>query len=434
MMARIHFRVFIFYLIAATLLVVPQLALAHNIAIVVGNTEYSYLSRLPNASRDAQAIGGALSDLGYEVFKGIDVSLQQTKRLLVDATSSEQPIETVLFFYAGHGVQMGGSNYFLASNADGTDKRSLRQGAIDASDVVNELSLHAKSVVIIVDACRNNPFAEGTFGDTASASASGLADIALPPGSYIAFSTQPGRVALDGGGRNSPFTEAILRHIRAPGASIQDVMLRVRKDVSDITDGVQIPFERSALLQRVVFSPSEQIPDVVPPVSEPAQQPVPKTDYSVTHQVYGLNPYGDGFLSLRAAPSSQSSELRKLIEGTKLTLLERKAPWMHVRLLDGQEGWVHSNWVAAYEAQEPRITQAAPTNASSIESMTCDQLWFARNQVFHDHGYCFSSARGMAAFSNASCDPKITGSDIPLTSIERDLVFRIQARERQLGC
>ena len=412
----------------------PSAVEARNIAIVVGNSEYSYLSRLPNAARDAEAMDQVLNDLGYTVFKGTNLTLQQTRRLLVQATSDAEQSDTIIFFYAGHGVQMGGSNFLLASNADGSDKRSLRKGSIDVSDIVQELSRFATSTVVILDACRNNPFTSGSFGAEASGSASGLADVALPTGSYIAFSTKPGHAALEGGGRNSPFTESILRHIRTPGATIQDIMQRVRKDVADTTGGAQVPFERSALLERVVFTTPEtgQTTPQTTPLAKPAKPAIP--EYNTSHVVQGLNPRGDGFLSLRVAPSSGTSELRKLIEGTKLSHLGTEGSWMHVRLLDGQEGWVHSNWVAPLDT-----TSARPRNASTAPrvqeiAQSCDALWYQRNKIFHDHGYCFNSARGKATFSNAACNPAITGGNVPLTGAEKSLVSQIKAQERQLGC
>jgi uncharacterized caspase-like protein len=414
----------------------PSVVAARNIAVVIGNSEYSYLTRLPNAARDAEAMDAAFSDLGYEVFKGTNLTLQQMRRLLVEATSNAQKLDTIVFFYAGHGVQMGGSNFLLASNADGSDKRSLRKGSIDVTDVVQELSRFATSTVVILDACRDNPFATGSFGDTASASAAGLADLALPTGSYVAFSTKPGQAALDGGGRNSPFTESILRHIRTPGATVQDIMQRVRKDVSDTTGGAQVPFEKSALLERVVFSAPETSTATkqIEPVNVPVQTPSLTETYKVTHVVQGLNPKGDGFLSLRVAPSAQTSELRKLIEGTKLSLLGTEGRWMRVRLLDGQDGWVHSNWVAKANSDAALSNRQPVAQSAAPLGQTCDALWLQRNTIFHNHGYCFSSARGRAAFSNATCKPGLKGGNVPLTPPEKSLISQIQSQERQMGC
>ena len=408
---------------------------ARNIAVVIGNSEYSYLNRLPNAARDAEAMDAALSDLGYEVFKGTNQTLQQMRRLLVEATSHAEELDTIVFFYAGHGVQMGGSNFLLAANADGSDKRSLRKGSIDVADVVQELSRFATSTVVILDACRDNPFASGSFGDTATASAAGLADLALPTGSYVAFSTKPGHAALDGGGRNSPFTESILRHIRTPGATVQDIMQRVRKDVSDTTGGAQVPFEKSALLERVVFSATEaSTTQQIKPVNAPVTTAPLAETYKVTHVVQGLNPKGDGFLSMRVAPSAQTSELRKLIEGTKLSLLQTEGRWMHVRLLDGQDGWVHSNWVAKTNSATAQTNRQPAQQPAVPVGQTCDALWLQRNKIFHDHGYCFSTKRGRDAFSNAACNPEMTGGDVPLTTTEKSLISLIKTQERQMGC
>jgi uncharacterized caspase-like protein len=433
----VGFRTHFLALAALIVGLIPAGVSARDVAIVIGNSEYSYLSRLPNEARDAEAISTAMSDLGYEVFTGANVTLQQLRKLLVDATSDSTKIDTLLFFYAGHGVQMGGSNYLLAANADGTDQRSLRKGSMDIADIVQELRRFSTSTVIILDACRNNPFESGSFGATASASANGLSDFGLPAGSYVAFSTEPGRAALEGGGRNSPFTEALLRHIRTPGATIHDIMLRVRKDVSDTTGGAQTPWEKSALTQRIVFTPEENLSaQPAAPAIAPVMPQV--TQYPPTHEVRGLDPQGDGFLSLRVAPAGNTSELRKLIEGTKLAVLGTQGSWYRVRLADGQEGWAHSNWVAPIGAAPATIArptpQVPPVPQTALAGQSCDALWYQRNKIFDDHGYCFTSARGQAVFSNVGCNPAMTGGAVPLTSTEKTLIAQIRALEKQQGC
>lgn len=418
------------------LIICANPAAARNVAIVIGNSEYSYLQRLPNASRDADAMGSALLRLGFEVYKGTDLTLQNTKAILLEATSQPGHIDTFLFFYAGHGVQMGGSNFLLASNADGTDKSTLKKGSIDIGDIVQELRRFSTSTVVILDACRDNPFDSGSFGETASAAEDGLADFGLPAGSYVAFSTEPGRAALEGSGRNSPFTEALLRHIKRPGATIHDVMQRVRKDVADTTGGQQIPWEKSALTQRIVFTPAEgpELDSAALPAIAPVQPQV--TEYPLTHEVRGLDPQGDGFLSLRVAPAANTTELRKLIEGTKFAVLGTEGRWYKVRLSDGQEGWAHSNWIGGIGATAAFVPTPAPTVPTQpvLAGQTCEALWYQRNKIFDDKGYCFNSARGRAAFNNADCNPALTGATVPLSTTEKSLIEQIKSLERAKGC
>jgi uncharacterized caspase-like protein len=164
---------------------------------------------------------------------------------------------TGLFFYAGHGIQVDGVNWLIPVDArvEGGDLRPERAAAvktasINVTQVLSKMEAEQRVNLVFLDACRDNPFGRST----GSGPAKGLAPIQNAVGTLTAFSTKPDHVALDGDGRNSPFTTALLKHIPTPGLEIGAVMKRVRVDVIKSTKGEQVPFDESSLITDVVLA------------------------------------------------------------------------------------------------------------------------------------------------------------------------------------
>jgi hypothetical protein len=290
------------------------------------------------------------------------------------------------------------------------------------------MEIRANRNIIILDACRNNPFQGNETGRSIGGPSRGLARVDAGVGSYIAFSTQPGNIALDGEARNSPFTGALVRHLQSAGDDLHEMMRKVRADVVEATNGSQIPWENSSLIDQVFLSQPGgrqplgvvQEPLVVAPTPAPA--PVPSGQF--THMVAGLDPNGDGFLALREGTARGAARIAKMGEGTPLQVLGQDGVWFYVQTQNGLSGWAHSNWIRFAGVQ------AAPRAAQN----QCDALWYQRNAYFHQRGYCFNSPRGRAAFSNASCNPQLTAQSTPLSNAERVEVARLRQLEQSLGC
>ena len=175
-----------------------------------------------------------------------------------------------LFFYAGHGLQVGLENYLVPVDARLERERDLEFEAVKLGFVLRQMEIdrEGKTTIVILDACRDNPLARNlarTMGTRSTAVGRGLAAAPAGLGTFIAYSTQPGNVALDGDGRNSPFTAALVKHMADPGRNLPATMIEVRKDVVGATGGKQVPWDHSALTGDFYFRPEtgSPVPGVV---------------------------------------------------------------------------------------------------------------------------------------------------------------------------
>ena len=163
-----------------------------------------------------------------------------------------------LFYYAGHGLQVDGRNFIVPVDARLDVPAKLRLETVQIDDILDIMEQQTTTSLVFLDACRNNPFVrklKRTATNRSAVALAGLAQFDSTRGSFIAFSTAPGSVAMDGAGRNSPFATALLRHIAEPGQSINDLMIAVRRDVVSETGDAQRPWEQGSLLDRFEFVP-----------------------------------------------------------------------------------------------------------------------------------------------------------------------------------
>jgi len=291
--------------------------------------------------------------------------------------------------------------------------------------ILRTMELRADRRIVILDACRNNPFVEQMASRSGGEAPRGLARVEAGVGSYIAFSTQPGNVALDGTGRNSPFTTALLAHIGEPGEDIHAMMRKVRADVVSATGQTQVPWENSSLVDAVILTGAAPEPAAPEPPPQPAYQPpVPESpQYSY---VGGLDPNGDGFLALRAGTSPDAQRLAKMTEGTLLQVLGAEGDWRYVRLADGREGWAHSRWILCCASADARPVTAA--------AQSCGDLWYQRNAIWAAYGYCFTTERGRSTFGTAGCSRNQSQVQAAMSPTDRAEVERLLAAETAQGC
>jgi uncharacterized caspase-like protein len=217
---------------------------------------------LPNARNDAMAIADALRDLGFRVIVGVDLDTQETHATIRQFTSAIDNSEIALFFYAGHGMQVQGENYIIPTDSDIQREIDVSTEAVNLDSVIRQMDLGAAIKIVLLDACRDNPFENNltrSMGATRSAASlgKGLAPIQAAGGALIGFATEPGAVAYDGNGRNSPFAAALLRHIATPDLEIQPMMTLVRRDVYAATGQRQQPWTTSSLMSEVYLKPAE---------------------------------------------------------------------------------------------------------------------------------------------------------------------------------
>lgn len=226
-----------------------------RVALVVGNAKYKD-APLKNPINDAQSIANELQKVGFKVTTQLDVG----RIALVDAIEKFS-IELAksrgvgMFYYAGHGAQLGWRNYLIPVDAEIDRLEDMKTKTVDLSSLLGGISKAANPMnVIILDACRDNP-----FGTRVPTELKGLSQFDAPPGSLIAYATAPGNTAADGNGSNGLFTENLLREIRVPNAKIEDVLKRVRLGVRRSSQGSQIPWETTSLEEDFYFLPPASI-------------------------------------------------------------------------------------------------------------------------------------------------------------------------------
>ena len=247
----------------AALLTLVALALpsesraARRVALVIGNAAYQYTTPLLNPSNDATDVADALRRLGFEVVDGRDLDKRAMERLIREFSVKLSGADVALFFYAGHGLQVEGKNYLLP-----TDARLASEGDVDFESlpvdlVIKQMERDAKTSLVLLDACRDNPLARSlarNLGARSTQVGQGLAEVKVGIGTLIGYSTQPGAFALDGVGRNSPYTAALLKHVEAPAMDVSGVLVEVRNDVLKTTGGRQVPWEHTSLTGRVYLT------------------------------------------------------------------------------------------------------------------------------------------------------------------------------------
>lgn len=244
-----------------------------RVALVIGNGNYAHTGALPNPANDAHEVAAALRVMGFDVLQGADLDRNGMERLIRDFLRKVSAAKVALLFYAGHGMQIDGRNYLVPVDAKLETTTDLNFETIELDRLLDSLNDRQRATVVILDACRDNPLARSFAGKLGAARSgavgTGLAAYANPgTGTLIAFATAPGKVALDGDGRNSPFTLSLTKHLRTPGLEVRQLLTRVRRDVADATGGRQVPWDNSSLLGDVFLAggSSETTARPTPPV------------------------------------------------------------------------------------------------------------------------------------------------------------------------
>lgn len=231
-------------------------AFAKRVALVIGNSAYVHATPLRNPKNDAEAVATVLDRLGFTVIKGVDLTRSALEATVRDFALSSRGADVALFFYAGHGLQVHGRNYLVPVDAKLDDEADLDFQTVPIHTVLRNMEHERRTNLVFLDACRNNPLARSlarNMGTRSTSIGRGLARVESGVGTLIAFATQPDNVALDGGGQNSPFTEALLKHIETPNLDIALLMRRVREDVMVVTNDKQVPWSSSSLTGSFAF-------------------------------------------------------------------------------------------------------------------------------------------------------------------------------------
>lgn len=431
-------------------------ALAHRrVSLVIGNSAYEVAGLLRNPRNDAADMAEKLESLGFEVYKGFDLTKGDMDRLIREFSDSLDKAALGLLFYAGHGIQVGGVNSLVPVDAKAKSSAALDFEMIRVALIQSTMERGARANIIILDACRNTPLARTLAGSAGARSlniGTGLAEVKAGRGTLVSFSTQPGNVALDGDGRNSPYATALLRHIGRKDEDIVNSLIKVRKDVLQATDGRQLPWDQHSLLEQIVLAGGA------------TKSPVPGTDPSSSREAAitrdDMKTWIEEIRRKRrterkepAAPAKPTNE-----RGTPRPDAGLAEAWSSIQQSTSEAvlgafiataaGTVYADFARA-RLDEVRAMAAASARqvapqgdaSSSVAGggnwaprSACDRLWYQRNAVFHRFKYCFTGEKGRLVFGNVGCSRTQDDAWDAMGDSDRETVNRIKELERANGC
>ncbi len=241
------------------------LAAQKRVALVIGNAAYTGTASLENPVNDATAIAAALTDLGFDAHLVADATAEGTAEQVSAFTRALNGADIAVFFFAGHGIQVGGQNYLLPTDVSLDTEWALKHSALNVQDLLREMEARAEASIVILDACRDNPFPDQLGGGTRSTAVNrGLGLMNLEgKGAIVAYAAAAGRVASDGDGPHSPYTQALLAEMSAPGVEVGLMLRRVVGRVIDATNGQQRPELLVRLIDEVYLN---KTPDLATPL------------------------------------------------------------------------------------------------------------------------------------------------------------------------
>jgi hypothetical protein len=235
---------------------IPQHAYAQSrVALVIGNSTYQKVPALPNPLHDAQDVSDALKRLGFTVNTVTDADFDTFRRSLLEFGRRALKADMAVFYYAGHGVEINGDNWLLPIDVALKHEIDVSAEAIDLRSAMQAVSSAKTLGLVILDACRNNPFrpSMGNSNSTRRIETLGLAPVEPSDNVLVAYAARDGTVAKDGAGRNSPYTQSLLRHIETAGLEIDFLFRNVRDDVIAATDNDQQPFVYGSLSSDEIY-------------------------------------------------------------------------------------------------------------------------------------------------------------------------------------
>lgn len=277
-----------------------------RIALLVGNSAYKE-APLRNPVNDVRDMATALRKLDFEVIEKTNVTQKELNRAIVQFGEKLRADTVALFFYAGHGMQVKGKNYLIPVDAQIRSEASVRAETVDVDGVLDQLTVSSLNIVIL-DACRNNPF-ERRFRSVGG----GLAQMDAPKGSLVAYATAPGKTAADGQSRNGLYTQELLKHIQTPGLPLEAVFKRVRIGVMAASGEAQTPWETSSLTGDFFFRPVAGATPVAAPQAEAPVDPAAQ-DVAFWRSIEHSRNMADFEAYLRSYPDGQYVALAKAVQ------------------------------------------------------------------------------------------------------------------------
>jgi uncharacterized caspase-like protein len=359
-----------------------------RVALVIGNSGYQNVARLGNPTNDASAITEILKGAGFDLVESRrDLKISEMRRVFRDFANSSRDADVAVVYYAGHGIEVEGTNYLIPIDASLEQDLDVYDEAFSLDRILVTIEPAKQLRLVILDACRNNPFAKAmkrTIGSRAIGM--GLAKVEpTSPNTLIAFASKAGSTASDGDSKNSPFTAALVRHIAKPGLDLRKAFGFVRDDVLKNTSNKQEPYVYGSL-------GGDDVPLVPakPAASEPlhnAQADI-RRDYELALQV-GTKKVWDAFIA--SYPSGFYTELaeaqrgRSIAEETRIAATEkaRLAEQEKARLaLEGAKQAEQAKAATqATAAEEARVAAEKATQIEQAKVLAAEKLRVAAEKV-----------------------------------------------------
>ena len=288
-------------------LIAQRQDLRKRVALVIGNADYTKGSqaRLNNPVHDATDIAAKLKEVGFEVILLKNGDLREMKEKVDQFYRQLSQNSVGLFYYAGHGIQVDGENYLIPTDAELKSKSDVNYETLPLGQVLDKMyEVESEVKIIILDACRDNPYARNWKGRSSSR-ARGLALQSTGKGLFIAYATEPGNIALDGEGRNGIFTSYLLKHLTKANLKITDLFSQVAQEVYEKTYEFQLPFYTSGLIGDFYFNPSNVVTSTATPKPKRQSPTTPSTTSSSVPRSPTI---------MAAAPNKSQEEMLKRLE------------------------------------------------------------------------------------------------------------------------
>ena len=425
-----------FVLVAAALLLVCQPAFADKrVALVLANSAYQNVAPLANPANDGAVVASTLKDAGFDVVDyRRDLPAAETRRALRDFADRARDADIAVIYYAGHGIEVDGSNYLIPVDARLERDTDVYDEAFSLDRILIAVEPVRKLRLVILDACRDNPFAKSMKRTVASrAIGQGLAKVEpTSPNVLIAYSAKAGSTAADGDGKNSPFTIALSKHLTTPGLDVRRAFGFVRDDVLKSTGNRQEPFVYGSL-------GGEDMPLVpartaVAPAAAPAPNPQAEArrDYELALQVGNksalnafLAQYPDGFYA-----SLARLQLEKIAaEETRVAATEKARLAEQERARLTAEGAQKSQQARA-EA-DARAAEQARIAAEKAKQVAQDQAAAAEQKRLAVEKALADKAAVVPATSDKD---EVNLAALTAGSPQVDVTKSVQAELRRVGC
>jgi len=342
-----------------------------RVALVIGNGAYTKAKPLPNPSNDAADMAQTLRDLGFEVISGVNQNKRQTETLIREfGTKLAASGGIGLFYYAGHGIQVGGENYIVPVDADIPEEDEVAYSAVPISLVLAKMQTAKNDLnIVILDACRNNPFARSWRSFRDNSNSDGLAKISPPTGTLVLYATEPGKVASDGTGRNGLFTEALLKQLKQPNMEYDQMVRAISSDVWQKSNKQQLPWKEGNSLKEFYFSgkPDKNaksnvvtIPEPVKTVSLPSVDELLNDYFKAVgfEKAKNINTFvlkGSVDLDYNGQKITGRVESYIKLPGKQATINKFSNGVITKDIFDGENGWINSNTGGTKNATSQQI-------------------------------------------------------------------------------